>query len=125
MIGETLATHASRKILIVDDDAEWRDCLKLVLQELGYHTAEAASGEEALASLSEAECSVILLDLRMPGMNGEEVVKHLPRNHPQVVFMTAAQAEDASAALRQGAHYYFPKDASLEKLALLLQSLGA
>ena len=117
--------QSGRKILVVDDDADWRDYLRVALEELGYPTLEASSGPEAIRSLKVEDCSVMLLDLNMPGMGGEEVIEHLPARPPRVVLLTSAAAEDVRSALRRGPHYYLPKGASREELSLLLQSLEA
>lgn len=109
---------------MVDDDADWRELVVSWLDEWGYDARAAASGQEALDALErDGDCSVMLLDLRMPEMSGEEVVQHLPQHHPRIVFMTAANTEDVAPALSTGAHYYLPKGASREQLALMLESL--
>lgn len=114
-----------KRILVVDDDPDWRAYLAMTLDELGYGHSEASGGEEAVERMREEPFSVVLLDLSMPGMRGEEVVKHLPKTPPSVVFLTAATATDVSGALRQGPYYYLPKISSSEQLGLLLQSLEA
>ncbi len=111
------------KILVVDDDADWRQLLRLCLADLGYHTLEASNGKEALETLSKEPCSVMLLDMRMPEMSGEEVLRRLPDDPPRVVCLTSAPAHEVGKALQSGPHYYLPKGASREQLALLLQSL--
>jgi CheY-like chemotaxis protein len=117
---------APHRILVVDDDADWRQFLTLSLHELGYQTVEAANGVEALDALShDRRFAAILLDLNMPGLRGEEVAERLPDEHPKVVFLTAAAAEDVGTALRKGPHYYLPKGANQQQLSLLLQSLEA
>ncbi len=112
------------KVLVVDDDAEWRHFLHGCLDELGYTTLEASNGEEALECLVRDPPSVMLLDIRMPGMSGEEVLRQLPENPPRIVLVTAASADEAGSALRTGPHYYLPKGATREELALLLESLA-
>ncbi|MCP3144827.1 response regulator [Pyxidicoccus xibeiensis] len=123
-----LATDdGARKVLVVDDDADWREFLRLSLEDLGYETTEASDGQEALDTLRRGErYRVMLLDLNMPGMSGLEVVERLPRgqNHPRIVFLTSAAAQDVGSALLSGPHYYLPKGASRDQLSLLLQSLG-
>jgi CheY-like chemotaxis protein len=113
-----------RKVLVVDDDADWREYLRLCLEELGYETAEAADGEQALQSLARERPSVLLLDLHMPGMDGFQVLERLPRDAPRVVLLTSAAPSEASMALGSGPHYYLPKGASREELRLLLSSLA-
>lgn len=119
-------TSARRRVLVVDDDADWRSFLTFALEELGYEAAEAASGEEALRRIDREDFSVVLLDLHMPGMSGQEVARKLRgRDGLRVVFLTAAQAHEIGDVLRDGARYYLPKGARKEQLSLLLQSLDA
>ncbi|MFN7134420.1 MAG: response regulator, partial [Myxococcales bacterium] len=98
-----------RKVLIVDDDADWRSFLRGALEELGYEADEASSGEDALRALGERAYRIMLLDLYMPGLGGEEVAQRIPSGGPQIVFCTGATAQDAGHALGGGAHYYLPK----------------
>ncbi len=114
----------NQKILVVDDDSEWREFLRSCLDDLGYTTVEASSGAEALECIARDPPAVMLLDMRMPGMSGEEVLRHLPENPPRIVVVTAATAEEAGSALRTGPHYFLPKGATREELALLLDSLA-
>jgi CheY-like chemotaxis protein len=119
-------TDGVRKVLVVDDDADWREFLRLCLEDLGYEAIEAADGQEALNSLARERYGVMLLDLNMPGMSGLEVVERMPRNgKPRIVFLTSAAAQDVGSALMSGPHYYLPKGASRDQLSLLLQSLDA
>lgn len=126
-MGRQAMEDGSHRVLVVDDDADWREFLKLCLEDLGYEAIEAADGQEALATLSRGErCGVVLLDLNMPGMSGLDVVRKLPRGaNPQIVFLTSAAAQDVGSALLSGPHYYLPKGASRDELSLLLQSLNA
>ncbi|MGZ6164217.1 MAG: response regulator [Myxococcaceae bacterium] len=114
-----------RKVLVVDDDPSWRTMLVLELQELGYEALEAADGSEALRLLEHEDCSVMLLDLRMPGLDGREVMARLPAKSPRVVLLTAAGMDEVQEALVAMPHYYLPKAAGREELALMLQSLDA
>jgi two-component system, chemotaxis family, chemotaxis protein CheY len=116
-------TKDSRKILVVDDDPDWRAYLRDCLEDLGYESVEAASGAEALDSLAREDCAVMLLDLHMPEMSGEQVLERLPRDRPPVVFLTSAPVQEVGSALSQGPHYYLPKAATRDQLSLMLQSL--
>jgi len=124
-LGQSL--DEARRVLVVDDDADWREFLKVCLEDLGYEAIEASDGQEALDSLSREHYGVMLLDLNMPGMSGLEVVERMPRNNtkPRIVFLTSAAAQDVGNALMSGPHYYLPKGASRDQLSLLLQSLNA
>jgi CheY-like chemotaxis protein len=125
-LSRPLADDA-RRVLVVDDDADWREFLRLCLEDLGYEAIEASDGQEALDSLSREKYGVMLLDLNMPGMSGLEVVERMPRSNskPRIVFLTSAAAQDVGSALLSGPHYYLPKGASRDQLSLLLQSLNA
>lgn len=109
---------------MVDDDPDWRDFLRLCLEELGYQPIEAANGEEALVKLARERPEVVLLDLHMPGMSGAEVAAKLRGRAPRVVFLTSSPAQDMTEVLASGPHYYLPKGAGREELSLILQSLA-
>jgi CheY-like chemotaxis protein len=111
------------RVLVVDDDPDWREYLHLTLSELGYQVDQAASGKEALEALDRHAYAVLLLDHYMPGMSGEEVMKRMRPPGPRVVLVTNAPADDVSRALSSGPFYYLPKDASPDQLQLLLSSL--
>jgi CheY-like chemotaxis protein len=113
------------KVLVVDDDLDWREYVLHSLEELGYAAEGVATGEEALQRLGSAPYSVLLLDVNMPEMGGEEVVTRLPAKGPHVVFVTSASAQDVGRMLREGQRYYLPKGATQEQLHLILQSLDA
>ena len=81
------------KILIVDDEKPARDRLRQLVEDLGGHdvVGEAGNGEEALSLTDELGPDVVLLDIRMPGMDGIETAHHLNTmsDPPAVVFATA------------------------------------
>jgi two-component system, chemotaxis family, chemotaxis protein CheY len=113
-----------RKILVVDDDADWREFLRISLGDLGYEVVEASNGPEALQALDRGDCAVVLLDLHMPGMSGEDVLERLPKGAPRIVLLTSASAQEVGMALGTGPHYYLPKGANREQLSMMLQSLA-
>jgi CheY-like chemotaxis protein len=119
-------TTTMRKVLVVDDDASWRAMLILALEDLGYQAVEARDGQEALERLEREDCSVMLLDLRMPGLSGEEVLARMPPGRtPRVVLLTAASMDEVQKAIHSRPHYYLSKTAGRAELQLLLQSLEA
>ena len=100
------------RILIVDDDEGLRDSLQLVLAAEGYHVITAADGSQALAQLEAEAVDVVLCDLRMPGMDGLELLPQLAARQPGVtiILMSAYGSEElAIEALQRGAHDYLAK----------------
>lgn len=80
-----------RRILIVDDDEAVRSLLRLTLPKEGFELVEASDGAEALASVAERVPDLILLDWRMPGRSGGEVLLELRQRHSElpVIVLTA------------------------------------
>jgi two-component system NtrC family response regulator len=99
-------------ILIVDDDPVIRDALAEAIRDLGHETRLAASGAEALNQLEVERVHAALLDLRMPGMDGLEVLRRLrARDEPPVVTVLTAHATAANTieAMRLGAFDHLTK----------------
>lgn len=102
----------SGHILIIDDEAALRQTLTRILQRAGYHVTSAASGQEGLDYLSRLPFDLVYLDIRMPDMNGMEVLKIVHASYPELpVVLFTAQPDLSSAleALRQGATDYLLK----------------
>jgi two-component system response regulator AtoC len=102
----------SGRILIVDDDDALRESLQLVLSAEDFEVIVAANGSDALAQLEIAPVDVVLCDLRMPGMDGFELLPEIKRLQPgaTVILMSAYGSEDlAIEAMRRGAHDYLAK----------------
>ncbi|HVO88770.1 MAG TPA: sigma-54 dependent transcriptional regulator, partial [Casimicrobiaceae bacterium] len=115
-------------ILIVDDDAAMRDALTEALRDLGYDAAVAVSGQAALDALDREAVSAVLLDLRMPGMDGLEVLRRIrARPHPPPVTVLTAHATAANTieAMRLGAFDHLTKPIGREQLARVLNSMLA
>jgi DNA-binding response OmpR family regulator len=87
-------------ILIVDDDPDLREFLRLMLTSMGFEVTSAANGREALAVMDGRDPDLILLDMKMPVMNGWEFCRALEgRNaRPPIVVLTAAPDPAARAA---------------------------
>ena len=116
-------------VLIVDDDAAMRDVLVEAVRDLGYDPRAAPSGEAALAVLGGEAVDAVLLDLRMPGMDGLEVLRCI-RAHlcpPPVAVLTAhATASNTIEAMRLGAFDHLTKPIGREDLArVLIRMLGS
>lgn len=109
-------------VLVIEDDKEVREYLRLVLQQSGYHPFLAADGQEGLDLFGqEPDIKLILLDWMMPGLDGLEVLEAITREeeYPPVVMLTAKGGRDAvSEALMAGAADYLIKPIDKEQLLL-------
>ena len=112
------------KLLIVDDEPPARDRLRRLIEELGDHEqiSEAANGEEALARCSDLQPDVVLLDVRMPGLSGIEVARHIDSlEDPPAIIFTTAYDQYAVEAFETEAVGYLLKPVRKEKLAHALR----
>ncbi|MFI0485096.1 response regulator [Actinomadura sp. 9N215] len=110
------------RILVVDDQTVVREGLVLLLELLpGLEVAGACGdGEQAVAMVAELGPDVVLMDLRMPRMDGVEATRRIKQAHPDVeivVLTTYADDESIFAALRAGARGYLTKDAGADEIA--------
>ena len=87
-------------ILVVDDDPDLRECLRLMLTSMGFEVTGAANGQEALDDLEDHDPDLILLDMKMPVMNGWEFCRALEGrdSRPPIVVITAAPDPAGRAA---------------------------
>lgn len=113
------------KVLIVDDEAPARDRLRQLTQDLGDHTivGEAGNGRQALDLAAQLAPDVVLLDIRMPGLNGIETAHHFNRlEHPPAVIFTTAYDEYAIDAFEAHAIGYVLKPVRRERLKSALHA---
>jgi len=111
-------------ILVVDDEQIQRAILAEVLREEGYQVVEAADGATALQRVNGGGIDLILTDVRMPGISGEELLAKVreERPHLPVLLITAHDTvEQAVAAMQAGAFSYIPKPINLDGLLVQVQ----
>ncbi|HQU93795.1 MAG TPA: response regulator, partial [Pyrinomonadaceae bacterium] len=111
-------------ILIVDDEQSYRQLLELVFKGDGHDVRTAANGREAVELVLEEAPNVIISDVRMPDMDGIEMLRAVRETHPDlgVVFMTAhASVESAREAFKLGADDFITKPFDVEELKLIVK----
>ncbi len=110
-------------LLVVDDERSIREGCREVAQGIGYTTYVADNADHAFRVLDTTSVDVVLLDLRLPGLGGLEILKEVKRRRPEtvVVVMTGyASVQSAVQAMKQGAYDYVTKPFNLEELRLIL-----
>lgn len=113
-------------ILIVDDGKSFLRSLTFALQEAGYSTNCAHTGEDALATLAQDLPDLMLLDLRLPGMSGMDTLHEAARLYPELpVVMISAHGDTRAAvqAVKAGATDYLTKPFALDELLHLIDSV--
>ncbi len=113
----------SKVVLVVDDDIALLDMVEMILQGAGYRVTTAAEGEEALAKVAQEMPDVILLDMKMPGMDGWEFASEFRARHDRrapIVVLTAA--EDARKRAEEiGAEGYLGKPFNIDDLVSIVR----
>jgi len=110
-------------ILVVDDSESIRDVLSHVLTRNGHHTALAASGEEAIVLMQEDMFDIAIVDIRMDGVNGLDLLKVVKDISPDTEAITItgyATVDTAVEAMKLGAYDFVTKPVSMEQLLLLI-----
>src|SRR6187431_3496210 len=113
-----------KTVLIVDDDEGMRDTLTGILKR-DYNVLRASSGEAALPILNREDVDLILLDVRLPGISGFEVLRIVRENYSLVeVIMISAinEVETAVQAMKHGAYHYIAKDFDYDELRSLVRN---
>ncbi len=111
-------------LLVVDDDSQFRQVLAGELQRVGYAVSMAGSGTEAIRVAAERGPQVVLLDLRLPDMDGLDVLRGLRQNDPlvEVILLTGHGSIDtAIQSVRMGAFDYVSKPCPLDELEIRIQ----
>jgi DNA-binding NtrC family response regulator len=111
-------------VLLVDDEGEFLDTLVKRIQKRNVNATGVNSGEEALAFLGKSPVDVVVLDVRMPGMDGIETLRALKRQHPltEVIMLTGhASLEVAIEGMELGAFDYLMKPVEIDDLLYKLQ----
>jgi len=112
------------KLLIVDDEKHIREGLEKALTIDGYDVELASDGKEALAKIEEEDIDLVITDLKMPNLSGEELMKEALDNYPYlpVIILTGhGTIENAVEAMRNGAYDFITKPLNIDKLSLIVK----
>lgn len=107
------------KLMLVDDELRFLQTTAKLLQKKGYDVIKAASGQECLSLLDQRIVDVVVLDVKMPEMDGVETLKAIKRHHPlmEVIMLTGhATVEAAVEGLMSGASDFLMKPVAIEEL---------
>jgi DNA-binding NtrC family response regulator len=112
------------KLLIVDDEIQFVNALSQRLEIRGFHVTKATNGMEAVQAARSDKFDLALLDLKMPGMDGKEVLQLLKKEHKylEVIILTGHGSLDSAVeCTKLGAYGYLPKPYELEHLIKILK----
>jgi two-component system response regulator AtoC len=117
-------SHKPKTVLIVDDDEGMRDTLTAILKR-DYRVLRVASGEAALPILNRDDVDLVMLDVRLPGISGFEVLRIVKENYSlvEVIIISAiTDVETAVQAMKHGAYHYVTKDFDYDQLRSLVRN---
>lgn len=112
------------KVLLVDDEEDFVEMLSLRLKELGEKVIVAYSGQEGLDTLADTSVDVVILDIKMPGMDGIETLREIKKQFPlvEVIMLTGhGSTETAVQGMKLGAFDYLLKPADFSDLSEKLE----
>jgi DNA-binding NtrC family response regulator len=116
--------RTSRFILIVDDDTQILKSFKIILESEGFNVDTAESGEEAIKKVKEGAFDAVLLDIKLPGIEGTDVLAILHEISPNIIkiMMTGFPSLDnAIASLKRGADAYIMKPVDPQNLLVVVK----
>ena len=127
-VSEQTAEANLLNLLIVEDERAVRECCREVAHALGFSVQVAESRDDTYRALLEGSIDVVLLDLRLPGSSGLEVLREIKRRRPEavVIVMTGfATVQSAVQAMKMGAYDYITKPFNFDELRLELERVTA
>ncbi len=111
------------KVLVIDDETGIREGSTRILSRMGCTVSGAANGEEGLNVLAQKRIHIVLLDLKMPGMDGMEVLRRIQADQPDILVIVItgfATVETAIEAMKQGAYDFIPKPFEPDQLRIVI-----
>jgi signal transduction histidine kinase/FixJ family two-component response regulator len=111
------------RVLVVDDERDIRDGSERILSRIGFQLYTASRGDEAFNVFEKQRPAIVLLDLKMPGMDGMEVLKLIQEDDPSVLVIVItgyATVETAIEAMKKGAYDFIPKPFEPDQLRIVV-----
>ena len=115
-----------KRVLVVDDESEIREYLAEVLTEQGYDVIAVGSGEEAVLEANIGKFDIVLLDVRMPGIDGIKAYWNIKKINPstRAIIMTSFyNKNEITACIHKGVDIYLPKPFEVPDLLAVLKTL--
>jgi len=115
------------KVLVIDDEKSILQTFKFRLAKFGYHILQATDGETGMEILANTDCDVVITDLKMPGLSGQEIVKILQEKYPdiEIIVITGyATIESAVEAMKAGACDFLSKPLDFEHVRIILEKIN-
>ena len=112
------------RVLIIDDDPDIRESLEIGLSIGGHESVCCENGVLGIRQMEESSFDVVLLDVRLPGMDGFQLLRKFQKTDPHVpiIMMTAhSSVEDAVVAMKQGAFHYIKKPFTIDEIELVVE----
>jgi DNA-binding NtrC family response regulator len=120
-----VVTMSAEKILVVDDEQSMTQFLSIVLRKEGFQVTAVSNGRDALERVKAENFDVVITDIKMPGMDGIQLLNHIKKHDPSlpVVIMTAyASQQSAIDAVNHGAFQYLIKNAKNDEIKLVVRN---
>ena len=118
-----METRPDTKVLVVDDELDIRDACERILTRIGFQVLKASRGEEGLALLTKEKVDIVLLDLKMPGIDGMEVLEHIRKMDKVILVIVItgyATVETATEAMKLGAYDFISKPFEPDQLRIVV-----
>ena len=111
------------KVLVVDDEQDIRDACERIIFKMGCEVDKASRGDQALEMFGQTDYSIILLDMKMPGMDGLEVLRHIMEQNQEIIVIVItgyATVDTAIKAMKLGAYDFIPKPFETDQLRIVV-----
>jgi len=125
MIARNIKNDNNRTILVVDDEFSVLELIRIALEGAGYSALTAETGESALELLTNEKLDLVILDLKLPGMDGIEVlreIKAITESMPVIMITGHGTIKDAVEAMKLGAYDFVSKPFEIDKLVITVRN---